>query len=107
MPLLKHAKKKQRQDTARERAQRNIRVRYRELIKKAKENPSQDAVSAAFKAIDKAAKKNLIHDNKAARLKSTLSKATNGKAAAPKAAAKSAAKSAAKKAPSKKTSSKK
>lgn len=79
MPILRHAKKKLRQDIRKEHIQDNIRVHYKQLIKKAKESPSKDTISAAFQAIDKAAKKNLIHDNKAARLKSALSRTTSGK----------------------------
>lgn len=79
MPILKHAKKKLRQDIRKEHIQDNSRVHYKQLIKKAKESPSKDTISAAFQAIDKAAKKNLIHDNKAARLKSALSRTTSGK----------------------------
>lgn len=78
MPILKHAKKKLRQDIRKERIQDNVRVHYKQLIKKAKESPSKDTISAAFQAIDKAAKMNLMHDNKAARLKSALSKAMSG-----------------------------
>ncbi len=78
MPLLKHAKKKQRQDIKRELEHKKLKTIYKQLMKKAKENPSQESVSAAFKAIDKAAKLNLMHDNKAARLKSSIAKAASG-----------------------------
>ncbi|GIW61386.1 MAG: hypothetical protein KatS3mg089_0238 [Patescibacteria group bacterium] len=74
MPVLKHAKKKLRQDIKRTRANKRIKSLYKQLLKKAKENPTAEAVSVAFKAIDKAAKRNVIHTNKAARLKSALSK---------------------------------
>ncbi len=74
MPVLKHAKKKLRQDIKRTRANKRIKALYKQLLKKAKENPTAEAVSVAFKAIDKAAKRNVIHTNKAARLKSALSK---------------------------------
>ena len=78
MPVLKHAKKKLRQDKKRTLANKKKRSTYKELIKKAKASPSKDAVSSAFKAIDKAAKANLMHENKAGRLKSSLSKVLNG-----------------------------
>ena len=76
MPLLKHAKKKLRQDIKRTVERKKLKTLYKSLIKKAKEEPSPTATSAAFKAIDKAAKKNLMHDNRAAHLKSALSKVT-------------------------------
>lgn len=79
MPLLKHAKKKLRQDNRREKDRRKIKELYKAMIKKAKTNPTKDSMSAAFKAIDKAAKIDIIHDNKAARLKSSLSKAVSRK----------------------------
>lgn len=79
MPLLKHAKKKLRQDNRREKDRRKIKELYKAMIKKAKTNPTKDSMSAAFKAIDKAAKIDIIHDNKAARLKSSLTKAVSRK----------------------------
>lgn len=83
MPIIKSAKKKVRV------AKRNYaqNLRYRETMKKAiaayyKEKPAKGGsvgkkdkkLAAAFSAIDKAAKINLIHKNKAARLKSNLVK---------------------------------
>ncbi len=38
---------------------------------------ASDLMPLAFKAVDKAAKKNIIHENKAARIKSKLAKALN------------------------------
>jgi|GEM_PF-474347 len=78
MPLLKHAKKKQRQDIKRTIERKKLKTLYKSLIKKAKEEPTPESISIAFKAIDKAAKKNLMHDNKAAHLKSALSKVSSG-----------------------------
>ena len=77
MPLLKHAKKKQRQDIKRTLERKKLKTLYKQMIKKAKENPTPETISSAFKAIDKAAKKNLMHDNKAAHLKSSVSKASS------------------------------
>ncbi len=79
MPVLKHAKKKLRQD--KKRTVDNLRIRkvYKKLLKAAKLQKTTEAVSAAYQAIDKAAKKNIIHDNKAARLKSSLAKVVSGK----------------------------
>lgn len=94
MPVLKHAKKKLRQDKKRTIHNRKLKEQYKSLIKKAKLNLSVDNVKRAVSAIDKAAKKHLIHKNKAARLKSSLAKLASGKT--PK---KEAVKSAVKKAP--------
>lgn len=75
MPVLKHAKKKLRQDKKRTLRNKTIRNLYKKLIKKAEATKTAEAVSAAFQQIDKAAKENIIHTNKAARLKSSLSRA--------------------------------
>lgn len=106
MPLLKHAKKKQRQDIKKSIEQKKLKTLYKQLIKRVKETPSQEGANAAYKAIDKAAKINLLHDNKAAHLKSDVAKALAGKGPAPKAATKPKAK-AKSKAPVKKASPKK
>ena len=74
MPLLKHARKKLRQDKKRTLKNKKVRELYKELVKKAKINPTKEALSAAFSAVDKAAKEHIIHENKAARLKASLTK---------------------------------
>lgn len=107
MPVLKHAKKKLRQDKVRTAKNKKQKEQYKDLIKAAKKSSVAKDVSAAFKAIDKAAKNNLMHKNKAARLKSALSKLLDGKASATKVDKKDSPKSAAKKAPAKKSTTKK
>ncbi len=74
MPVLKHAKKKLRQD--KKRTVRNAKVKqlYKDSLKKARTQPTVEAIRHAVSAIDKATKKHLIHKNKAARLKSSLAK---------------------------------
>lgn len=57
--------------TARNRARENV---LKKLIKTARRQSNLKNLSAAFSALDKAAKVNLIHKNKSARLKSRLSK---------------------------------
>lgn len=74
MPILKNAKKKLRQDKKRTIHNEKIKDTYKQLIKKAKAKKSTEAINAAFSSIDKAAKKNIIHQNKAARLKASISK---------------------------------
>lgn len=78
MPVLKHAKKKLRQDKKRTADNLKIKKAYKKLLKVAKLEKTTEAISAAYQAIDKAAKKNILHDNKAARLKSSLTKVASG-----------------------------
>jgi small subunit ribosomal protein S20 len=97
MPILKHAKKKLRQERKREVHNRSLRTAFKNLLKTANKVKTPEAISKAVSSVDKAAKKNLIHKNKAAHIKSDLSKLTVGSAeAAP------AKKAEAKKAPAKK-----
>lgn len=74
MPILKNAKKKLRQDKKRTIHNRKIKDVYKDSIKTAKVQKTPKAINKAFSNIDKAAKHNVIHKNKAARLKSQLSK---------------------------------
>ena len=75
MPIIKSAKKQMR-NAKRNHAQN---LKYKQAMKKAiadcHKKPSEKKLSQAFSKIDKAAKINLIHKNKAARLKSALSHA--------------------------------
>lgn len=79
MPLTKSAKKKLRQDKKRLKQNRSKKDYLKETLKKARSNPSIENVRVAVKATDKAAKKQIIHKNKAARIKSSLSKLIAGK----------------------------
>jgi small subunit ribosomal protein S20 len=78
MPVLKHAKKKLRQDKKRTADNLAIKQLYKKLIKDAKATKTPEAMSKAYQAIDKAAKKFVLHNNKAARLKSQLAKVVAG-----------------------------
>lgn len=107
MPLLKHAKKKLRQDqkrTVERKKQKNV---FRSLLKKAKQIGAPDAISQAVSSIDKAAKKHIIHPNKAARLKSSLAKSMSGTTPAHAAKKKTSGKETTKKTSVKKTAAKK
>lgn len=81
MPLLKHAKKKLKQDKKRTIKNKKIKDTYKSLVKKAKEKTTPETVSKAFSAVDKAAKKNILSKNKAAHLKSSLTKVKTTEAA--------------------------
>lgn len=74
MPVTEAAKKKQKRDQKRRSYNLRVQRRMKEAIKEVKESPTEENRDEAFKAIDKAAKKNIIHKNKAARLKSKISK---------------------------------
>jgi small subunit ribosomal protein S20 len=74
MPVIKSAKKKLRQDKKREKANSVVESNFRLAIKDAQKTKSFEKVKNAVKLIDKATKRKIIHKNKAARLKSKLSK---------------------------------
>ncbi|QDU81803.1 30S ribosomal protein S20 [Polystyrenella longa] len=81
MPNIRSAKKTLRKNAVRRLRNRIQRSSLRSVLKKcreAAEGTDQEATQAAFrlavKRLDQAAAKNLIHKNKAARLKSRLSK---------------------------------
>lgn len=81
MPNSAHRKKTLRQDKVRNLRNRSARASMRTAVKNAQEAISEDpqnadaALAQAYKKLDKAAKTNLIHPNKAARTKSRLAKA--------------------------------
>ena len=74
MPLTKQAIKKVRQD--KRKTIYNVRVKktYKQAVAAFRKNPTSKGISAVFSKLDKAAKTNIIHKNKADRLKSRLSK---------------------------------
>lgn len=75
MANLKSAIKKIRVDAKRKKHNELIRSAYKQAINAAKKADKKGAaglLSDAYKKIDKAAKSNVIHKNKAARLKSRL-----------------------------------
>lgn len=74
MPITKQAIKKLRHDKVRTKQTEKIRISLRRLIKSARISPSAASLAGVFTALDKAAKQHVIHKNKAARLKSRLSK---------------------------------
>ncbi|MBU2632753.1 30S ribosomal protein S20 [Patescibacteria group bacterium] len=84
MPLIKSAKKKLRQDLKRTVHNKKIKEAFKKTIKKTKASPTAKNIVTAFSVIDKTAKKNLIHQNKAARLKSKLSKLIDNKSSVKK-----------------------
>ncbi len=74
MPIIKSAKKKQRADKTKEKRNNILRSLLKKALKEAKKSPTPAHVAHATKILDKLAKNNIIHKNKAARIKSSLSK---------------------------------
>ncbi len=74
MPIIKSAIKKVRKDKTRTARNKKRDLILKSLIKKVRMNKTAKDLQAVFSALDKAAKVKLIHPNKAARLKSRLSK---------------------------------
>ncbi len=76
MPNLKSAKKKARQDVKRKARNRNYSKQIDDIMNDMKtgKNVKAATVSKAYSVIDKAAKKNIIHKNKADRMKRRVSK---------------------------------
>jgi small subunit ribosomal protein S20 len=75
MPVIKSAIKKQRQDIRREAHNDEFRKKMRDLLRNVgKKTQNLATLSEAYTIIDKAAKRNLIHANKAARLKSQIAR---------------------------------
>jgi len=79
MPVIKSAKKKLRQDKKRTALNNKLENLFKNLVKEAKKSPTEKNIKMATSAVDKAAKKNIIHKNKAARFKSSLSKLSKTK----------------------------
>lgn len=74
MPVTKSASKKMRQDIKKRRLNQLKKENLKNLLKKARREPTEKNIKVALSFLDKAAKINLIHENKASRLKSRLSK---------------------------------
>lgn len=74
MPVIKSARKKLKQDKKREKANKVLKLAFRDAVKVAQKIKTVDKITKAVKLTDKAVKKGLIHKNKAARIKSRLSK---------------------------------
>lgn len=84
MPIIKSAQKKLRKDKKRTQLNVETKKAYKASVKVVtksvleKKKVDVKKVREAQSKIDKAAKKNLIHPNKAARLKSRVSKLSRG-----------------------------
>lgn len=74
MPVIKSAQKKLRKDRKRTKRNKDFSELLKTALKKAKKLPTEKSIKEAVILIDKAVKNNVIHKNKAARVKSGLSK---------------------------------
>ena len=79
MPVIKQAIKKVRQDRRKAGINLAVRGKYKKAVMAFRKNPTVAGLKAAYQALDRAAKTNVIHKNKAARLKSRLSKMLTAK----------------------------
>ena len=74
MPVIKSAKKKLRKDRKLEKINKLFRNEFSKALKEAKKSKTSEKIRQAVRITDKAVKKGIIHKNKAARIKSSLSK---------------------------------
>lgn len=74
MPVIKSAKKKLRQDNKKQEENKKLKSLLKELIKRAVKTKDTKKIQNAVRVADRAAKKHIIHKNKAARIKSQLYK---------------------------------
>ena len=74
MPRIRSAKKRLRQSITRTKANRAQRSVIKTAVKKARQETTAETVKAAASALDRGARKRLIHPNAAARRKSRLAK---------------------------------
>lgn len=73
MPIIKSAKKKLRADKKRRAFNSKLSNMLSLSVKKAKKIPSEKNIKEAIIITDKSSKNNIIHKNKASRIKSKLS----------------------------------
>jgi small subunit ribosomal protein S20 len=73
MPIIARAAKKLRHDRKRTKVTMAARENLRGVVKSFRKSPTKKSLKDVFRVLDKAAKRNIIHKNKSARLKSRLS----------------------------------
>jgi len=73
MPVTKTAKRALRSSFRKQIHNKRITTALEIAMRKAKKNPTKKSISEAISAADKAAKKGIIHQNKANRIKSSVS----------------------------------
>ena len=78
MPTTKSAKKALRSSLRKKVINSRCREKMRTLLKNFRKKPNKKDLPAVFSILDKAAKKHIIHKNKAGRLKSRLTQLIKG-----------------------------
>jgi small subunit ribosomal protein S20 len=76
MPVIASAKKALRRDRRRTIVNRRIRIKVKTALDVVKADSNEKTIASGYSALDRAVKKQVMHKNKAARLKSRLAKAT-------------------------------
>lgn len=79
MPITKGAIRKLAADKRKQMINLRVKSAYKSAVSAMRKKPSAKALVTAFQKLDRAAKVNTIHKNKAARLKSRLSKLLSAK----------------------------
>lgn len=79
MPVTKQAIKKVRQDKRKTAVNLKLKNNLKRVVRDFEKKKTAESLKAVFKAADRAAKVNVIHKNKAARIKSRLSRKLLGK----------------------------
>ncbi len=79
MPVTKSAIKALRQQKRRTLVNAGIRAKMRTIIKSVKTGLGEQGLSEMYSTVDRAAKRGIIHPNKAARIKSRITKSISGK----------------------------
>lgn len=74
MPITKSAKKALRRSQRKQGFNKKAKRKAEQAIKIFKQKPNKENLAQAYSAIDKAAKRNIYHANKVARIKSKLTK---------------------------------
>lgn len=96
MPITSSAQKALRQEKTRTLVNLRIKNKMKRAIKQAKSSRDPKSLNSAYSTIDTATKKHILHKNKAARLKSNLSRELKSAASKPPKASSSKAKTKAK-----------
>ena len=74
MPVTKQAIKKVRQDKRKTTVNLRVKLAFKKAVRDFEKKPTIEGLKSVFAAVDKAAKTNVIHKNRAARIKSRLSR---------------------------------
>lgn len=74
MPVTKSAKKALKQDRRNAIFNLRIKKRLREVLKTFSQKPTREGLSSAYSVLDHAVNSNVIHKNRAARIKAKLAK---------------------------------